>query len=244
MFNWFHKKNEEIHPSTLTKHIYSSQQLLQNANEQDQYNTLCQNDRCNRLARVSCFYTPWPTQTEALNILQHIKDPDVKVVILHPSADGGMPHTRASNIICLPAYYPQENYNHTLHHELIHIDQRKNPKKWHDRLLKDGWAPITEEEARKEIPIEYLQRCRYNPDTIHARFWAWEGRYIPLPLFIREDKPNLREIVVRWWDLEKGVLRIDHPTSLLQKIDKKYHTFASLEHPYELYAYQGEDSIL
>ncbi len=159
----------------------------------DNYEELCNQCPLNSLARRNCSYQLWPDQSEAKTPLLR----PYHCVILDPSADGGMPHTREPGIICFPAYYPKERLGTTLRHELIHIDQRKNKDKWRKRLLEEGWSV---EEDPTTIPEQWRNRCRYNPDTLSCRFVAWEGRYIPLPLFEREDKPNLREVQVRWWD--------------------------------------------
>jgi hypothetical protein len=78
-----------------------------------------------------------------------------------------------------------------------------------------------------------------NPDTYYAGFWAWEGRHIPLPIFVREDRPNLRDIVVRWYDQEEGVVKMSPPTSYTKRYGKV--TASEAEHPFELFAYRGID---
>jgi hypothetical protein len=82
-----------------------------------------------------------------------------------------------------------------------------------------------------------VKRCRLNPDTFDARFWAFQGRYVPLPLFVREDKPELRDILVRWWDLRERRLQSQPPESFVQKYGKL--DVSSAEHPYELWAYKA-----
>lgn len=213
------------------------QYVLEQADLLDNYRTACQRDVLNARARRSCDYVPWHDQSEAYQIQKTIGS-QTHVIIMNPSADGGLPHTRAPNVICIPAYFPKERLSETLHHEMIHIHQRQNPDIWKERLVEEGWAPVSEWDAVRKIPREHLQRVRLNPDTIACRFQAWEGRYVPLPLFEREDKPSLRETTVRWFDLEDGKIRHDPPVSLIQRygrIDK-----SSQEHPFELWAYTAE----
>jgi hypothetical protein len=95
----------------------------------------------------------------------------------------------------------------------------------------EGWAYVED----SVIPENWLARCRLNPDTAAARFFAWEGRHVPLPLFVREDKPDLRDIVVRWYDIREGLVKSSAPSSF----SKKYGSVSesSMEHPYELWAY-------
>ena len=199
----------------------------------DGFGRRCKESEVNRLARVKCSYTAWNDQslaTKAIHFLRS-KGEDVSVIILNPSAEGGMPHTRAPSLICLPAYYPESNLESTLKHELVHISQRTNPSLWRKRAEMEGWQPVPE----SEIPEIWLRRCRLNPDTAAARFFAWQGRYVPLPLFVREDKPDLRDVQIRWYDRQEQIVRTPTPTSFTQK----YGTLSasSIEHPYELWAY-------
>jgi hypothetical protein len=203
-----------------------AQMLLRMAEQTDGYQAACQASPVNRLARRFCQYIPWPDQSEA-----PVQD-GVHIVILSPSADGGMPHTRAGNLICLPAYFPRSRLAETLAHERVHLDQRNRPLAWRQRLQEEGWSAVEE----SELPSDWVRRCRLNPDTFAARFWAWEGRYVPLPVFVREDKPELRDIEVRWYDRQEKRVGISVPLSYR----KKYGTVsqAQMEHPYELHAYK------
>lgn len=196
----------------------------------DNYEEMCKRCPLNSKARELYSYTIWPDQSEAEKVKPY------KCIILHPSADSGMPHTRAPDIICIPAYYPDQKLKKTIEHELVHIDQRINASKWRKRLLEEGWT-IEEEE---EIPYEWRKRCRLNPDTIHCRFVAWEGRYIPLPIFEREDKPSLRDIQIRWWDKKEKLLNSQAPYSYTKRYGIRNQS--EMEHPYELWAYDTENA--
>ena len=204
--------------------------LLERADKLDGYETACRQSPINSLARRFCQYIPWPDQSLAKKIESSFSN--IRVIILSPSADGGMPHTRAPNIICLPAYFPEEKISETIRHELVHLSQRQNPERWRKRLLASGWTPVSE----YDLPEYLVQRTRINPDTYDARFWAWEGRYVPMPLFEREDKPDLREISVRWWDMKEERLQTHQPTSFTQ-IHGTLST-SQIEHPFELFAYE------
>lgn len=202
-----------------------AQELLNLAESLDSYQAACKASEPNRKARLFCQYHAWSDQSSA---------PSVKgasVVVLSSSAEGGMPHTRAGNIICIPVYHPKEKLAETLAHELVHIDQRNRPSAWRQRLLEEGWSPVDE----SELPSSWVRRCRLNPDTLAARWWAWEGRYVPLPVFVREDKPDLKEVEIRWYDrIEKRV-----GTQIPMTLTRRYGSLgaSSLEHPYELFAY-------
>ena len=207
--------------------------LLVNADKLDGYQTACIQCPINTAARRSCVYEPWPDQSLAIEAEKMALERGykVEVIIMTPSADGGMPHTRAPNIICLPAYFPLSQLSETMDHELVHISQRQNSVEWRRRALGEGWQEV----AVYNLPAHYIARCRFNPDTFDSRFWAWEGRHVPLPLFTREDKPELRDITVRWWDMEEERLNPHPPTSFV----RRYGNLApsSAEHPYELWAY-------
>ena len=76
----------------------------------------------NTLARQRCSYTLWNDQSLAKKAAELLHPDDkafVSVVILNPSAEGGMPHTRPG-IIC----YPTLSFSSvTLIHELWHVHQ-------------------------------------------------------------------------------------------------------------------------
>lgn len=207
--------------------------FLLKAEELDGYLAACRASPLNRKARDGLHYTPWNDQSLAEKARGLLKD--TELVIMSPSTEGGMPHTRASNIICLPAYWPDDKLASTLNHELIHISQRQYPQAWEKTLLKEGWSKVLEE----ELPAEWVARSRINPDTFAARWWAWEGRHVPMPLFVREDRPQLREIEVRWWDRQTNRLNPGAPASFIRRYGDIPASHA--EHPYELWAYTLEE---
>jgi hypothetical protein len=211
---------------------------LQRADEEDKYQTRCKTDSLNAKAREKCVYLPWHDQSDAKKINTSLEEQSffTHCIIMNPSADGGMPHTRAGGLICIPAYWPRASLEETIRHELVHVHQKQYPDVWREKLIEDGWGLVSEVDAKKEIPEDTLRRCRLNPDTLDARFAAWAGRWIPLPLFEREDKPNLKEIQVRWWDRQEQRLLLSPPTSFTQKYGSGKSN-AQLEHPFELYAY-------
>ncbi len=205
----------------------------------DGYERACRNNELNRNARARLSYTLWPDQSLAdlcLEILDRDKSEprQLRVIIMHPTADGGMPHTRAGNIICIPANYPHTKLVNTLKHEKCHVNQRLFPELWKRNLQVDGWT----EYPTMMLPEHLVKRCRLNPDTIQKPFWAWKHRWIPMPLFQREDAPNLREVSVRWWDIETNTLLNNVPQSCLEKYGMLPPP--AWEHPYEIYGYLSE----
>jgi hypothetical protein len=195
---------------------------LSKAEVYDHFLETVRSDPVNSRARQHLYYgsmeqdtKPWLLHTE--------------IVTMHPTAEAGMPHTRPPNLICIPKYFPEERLDHTLAHELIHIDQRRRRYKWDAFFEREGWKPV----SQTEIPPRWLSRCRLNPDTIDDRFWAWQGQYIPLPLFEREDKPDLRHVSIQWFDKHTGIRQGQAPLSFQQR----YGTNPPQpEHPRELAA--------
>lgn len=204
---------------------------LELAEKSDGYLEMCKKDPVNARARAlaHCSYTLWNDQSLAVKAKAFLKN-SVDVVVLNPSAEGGMPHTRGGPLICIPAYHT--GLEETLRHEMVHIQQRREPALWKMKMELEGWKAVGD----SVIPEVWRQRCRLNPDTCAARWFAWKGRYVPLPLFVRHDKPDLRDIVVRWYDIDEEIVQSTPPTSFV----KRYGDLgaSSMEHPYELWAYK------
>ncbi len=195
---------------------------LAQAEQIDSYFSRIQNDPVNRRAHQTLSYTPMNNEVKRWIL-------DTEILTMHPTAEAGLPHTRPPNLICIPAYYPEQRLPETLAHELIHVDQRRRRIKWNRFFERQGWTPLPE----SEVPLRWLQRCRMNPDTIDERFWAWKGRHVPLPLFEREDNPDLRQVVIHWWDRETGIKQAQAPRSF----QERFGSFPSQpEHPRELAA--------
>lgn len=195
---------------------------LRLAETYDHYFQTIATNPVNQRARSTLYYAAMKETVEPYLL-------GTEIITMHPTAEAGMPHTRPPNFICIPIYYPQEALKQTLPHELIHIDQRRRKYKWNAYFEKEGWRP----QAESEIPPRWLSRCRLNPDTLEERFWAWEGRYVPLPIFEREDKPDLRQVIVQWWDKETGIKQSEAP----RRFQERYGYMPSQpEHPRELTA--------
>ena len=203
--------------------------VLRKAESIDNYISLCAKSPLNSHARANCSYTLWPSQEIATKYSN--MGGNAKIVVLHPSAEGGMPHTRPGNVICIPAYYPDHAMDETLRHEAAHISQRSNPSEWKTKLNREGWFQV----ADSKIPAPIKERCRLNPDTCWSRFWAFDGRYVPLPIFVREDKPSLREIAIRWYDMSEEITRSVIPSIFTETYGQR--SSSEMEHPFELWAY-------
>jgi hypothetical protein len=199
--------------------------LLSSAEALDGYRKKCMDSPLNFLARKGYIYQAWMDQ-----YLKSYEKEGERIVVVNPDAEGGLPHTRPPNIIVIPAYYPKHMLEETLRHERVHIEQRKFPHTWEARAIQDGWVKVEE----SQIPESLLKRVRLNPDTIGSRFWAWDG-WVPLPLFVREDRPNIKDTMLRWYSLKEGITSSATPASFT----KKYGVVidSAKEHPFELWAY-------
>lgn len=216
-----------------------AQEALNNAEGLDGYRSACAASPLNSAAREKHIYAPYFLDTPQLERLYRLIFDipllsTMDVVVLHPSAENGYPHTRPNSIICMPStvvtQMPDNTLSNTLVHEAIHIHQRRHPQLWSSVCSREGWTPI----STSSIPDDFLNRCRLNPDTFSKqRFWAWETHNVPLPLFIREDYPTLDGIQIKWLDLRNNTLFSEPPTSFT----KRYGANPSQpEHPYELLA--------
>ena len=178
----------------------------------------------NRRARENLTYLPVLNYTEPWM-------GNTQIITMNSTAEAGMPHTREPNIICMPLYWKEGSIVETVKHELVHIDQRNRPEAWVKWAVGEGWTRV--EEA--QIPERWLRQCRLNPDTMAYRFWAYRGRWVPLPLYERADRPALRDVRVRWWDMKTGELLHETPAEIRGLVDGITHP----EHPFEIAAYRG-----
>lgn len=202
---------------------------LANANRLDEFRDTLFLDEVNLRARTGCDYTAMDGPD--LNLQIPTLTRDTSICWMSPSAEAGMPHTRAPNIICMPLYWKQGSIQETIQHELVHLDQRARPELWVRWAVKEGWTLVNKD----DIPERWVRQCRLNPDTMTYRFWAFRERWVPLPMFERADMPKLREIRVRWWDRKTGTLLLEPPREVSELIDG----IVNPEHPFEIAAYKG-----
>jgi hypothetical protein len=194
---------------------------LREAERLDQFFQRVSENPVNQLARAKLSYLPIKNHAEP-------SIGNTVVVTMNPTAEAGMPHTRPPNIICMPQWYPEHRMQETLAHEYVHIHQRNHIDEWNRFFKKEGWSQVDS----SELPYRFVGRCRMNPDTIDQPFWQWKNRYVPLPLFEREDKPDLRQVIVHWYDREDGTRQPEAPRSFLEK----YGLPSQSEHPREVAA--------
>jgi hypothetical protein len=214
----------------------SASEALAKAESIDGYRAACDASILNSVARENHVYAPsfleQPEMTrlyKCISLIPLVRKTDV--VVMHPSADNGYPHTRPNAIICLPssAMADNDSLSETLLHEAIHVHQRHYPELWSIACSRDGWTQLSID----QIPTEFVRRCRINPDTMTCPFWAWDKFHVPLPLFIRDDYPTLGGVGIKWLDLRNGALFEEQPTTFTARYGANP---PQPEHPYELLA--------
>ena len=206
----------------------------------DGYRAQCADNPLNTLARSNQHYRLSEiNQHQTYFLREAVKSIPIvqpcEFVILDSTADSGLPHTRPPNYICLPdsmckAQPATKSFQTTLLHEAIHVHQRLFPEEWATAYRRVGWRPID----RDQIPANFLERCRINPDTISNPFWAFDDYHIPLPLFRRVDQPALADAPVQWLDIRMNSLFHTPPTHF-QDVYRNQHLVRP-EHPNEIYA--------
>ena len=209
----------------------SGRLLLTEAERHDHYRARCFESEPNAIARKGHIYEPFFVEPDVAAFMnEYAADTplltDSRIIVLHPSAENGFPHTRPGNLICMPASACRKTLEcrETLLHEGIHLHQRAYLDAWIDHCRKEGWTPLPSE----TIPKQYLDVVRINPDTISIPFWSWQNHYVPLPLF---SGNSLSAVDIKWMDLRNHSLA-SPPTSFTVK----YGAPSQPEHPFEIMA--------
>lgn len=206
-------------------------QALQQAERADQYRTLVEQSSLNRIARADQNYLPAVHSNQRPIPLAdpHEPWPGGQVVWMDNSADGGLPHTRAPNYICIPNNFPQSQLASTLLHERVHVSQRLHGRAW-QTIFKEAWAMTP---WSGDLPADIQSRRRLNPDLLGTPLYAWKGEWVPLGLFQSTSKPKLSETSTVWWHIPSRTLHREPPPGWTSF----FGTGPGQEHPYELSAY-------
>ena len=205
---------------------HAAESLLRQAEEEDGYLATCANSPANAMARRNYRVSTVLPRMPSLRLPRRLQMP-VPIVVLDPSSDGGMPHSRP-HMVCIS--HVEHLTQETMTHELWHVHQRLYQAEWTSHFRAIGWKPYT-----GEIPAALERHRRLNPDTIDAPFWMFEDTWVPLPLFRDVVSPRLTETDVWFYHVREGHRTKEVPPALL-------HMFPALptaayEHPRELTAY-------
>jgi hypothetical protein len=206
-------------------------QALAFAESIDGYVGLVEQSAINRLARAGQTYMPWPhsINREVPNASPSDPWPSGQVVWMDPSADSGLPHTRAPNYICISKDFPEASFANTLLHERVHVSQRLHPSAW-EKLLADTWDM---KPWYGFLPTDIQARRRINPDLLLAPLYIWKEAWVPLGLFKSTGQPKLNEIDVVWWNTTQRILTRQPPPGW----NEFFGNVPAGEHPFELIAY-------
>jgi hypothetical protein len=235
---FFSSQPREIH--ILSAH--EANELLLRADLIDNYRRQCSQCSVNNKARQGQDYSGRPASANAIDFqraintfpdwLKNYLPPILYIAFLAPSADGGMPHTRPSNIICLPQFFDINDPNaiETFMHECIHIHQRTYTELW-NRLY---YEVFSMEPYNGTLPDTLETKRRLNPDTILEPLYMWKKRWASVPVYLRVDSPQLGQIRIAYYNVKSGAWQSFIPSEMEE--------FSSLsvsqaEHPAELAAY-------
>jgi hypothetical protein len=202
---------------------------LNRAEHLDQYIHTVNQSPINILARSGTTYSPCEHAVSSPIPPAEPPWPSGQVIWMDPSADEGLPHTRAPNYICLSSRMPSEVLPSTLLHERVHISQRLYPDVW-ETLLRHAWDM---KPWFGTIPSHLSDRRRINPDIHGIPFFIWKDTWIPMGLFKSLSNPTLKVIDIVWWNVETRTVHKEAPPEWLDF----FGSHPAGEHPYELAAY-------
>jgi hypothetical protein len=217
--------------------------LLKEAEERDLYLAECNDNRTNSAARKSCVYAPNYLFNDHGQGYNHILQSSISqlpprlrsdlqkihIIPLMYSADGGMPHTRPYNMICVPNMKQLESLS-TLKHELWHVHQRNFQPQWAAIFKKLGWTEYT-----GQIPESFDNHRRLNPDTVDCPYWIYQNTWVPVPIFTDISKPVLNQVEIWFYHATDHYHVKKIPSSLAAEFPDLPQS--AYEHPRELTAY-------
>lgn len=159
----------------------------------------------------------------------------VDIIVLDPSSDGGLPHTRGNEngipVICMPSYYVWTPNDRTMTHELVHISQKQEPERWW-RWYSTNWK-FEKLEDPSVIPEKWRGLARRNPDTLDSPFVVWKQRYVPITVFTNLTSPDLRVTERGFYDLLRNTWVWEAPPGW----DSMFGQGFNDEHPHEIAAH-------
>lgn len=226
-----------------------AQNLLDDAEKKDFYVEECRDDVANAMARKGLLYratamTPRDHKffevvienTKSKLPLRLQRELDVvHIVQLHPSADGGMPHTRPDAVICYPDISKTFSVS-TLLHELWHVHQRQYIGWWQQVFQRLGWEPWS-----GDLPLPLETHRRFNPDTIDHPLWCFRRTWVPVPVFQDVARPKVTEVSIWFYHVSLKY----HVKQIPKEMEEEYHSLpqSAYEHPRELTAYFLSDPV-
>jgi len=157
----------------------------------------------------------------------------IQLVYLDGRSDAGLPHTRGKKGIAMPVFLLWHPSEKTLRHELVHLSQKQYKARWTDWYSRFwDFRPANEDEFMN-IPLKWRERRRINPDTLGTPYFVWKERYIPLSVFISQDKPDLRYCKRGFWDIKMSQWTWEEPPDWVETFGSGFND----EHPNEIAAH-------
>jgi hypothetical protein len=196
----------------------------------DNYRMIVEQSPINARARAGHDYLPSlvSVSKEIPRIDPNEPWPGGQVVWMDPTADAGLPHTRAPDLICISRDFPSADLQSTILHERVHVSQRLHPTAW-----KDIFEPWSFKIWNGSLPSEIESKRRINPDLLGVPLYIWKDTWVPLALFKSSNQPRLTEIDLVWWDAKSRTLLRQPPPSWTAF----FGSIPAGEHPYEIIAY-------
>lgn len=105
-----------------------------------------------------------------------------KIWTMPESCEDGLPHTRYKDVIAMPINYSGE-YNITIEHELVHLQQRKNLNKFLSFYSKYWNFEQYNKNLEKNIPKKFIENRRSNPDTIDTIWVIFLNKWLVVPIY-------------------------------------------------------------
>ena len=219
---------------------------LQLAEDQDGYLEAVHQSRANAFARQEMTYAAnklSPRDAEALqerinsflpSLPPKFQEDHIRPLItsLMPSADGGMPHTRSPNLVCIP-FTANPLSLETFVHELWHIHQRQHASKW-NQFYQERW--LFKPFDQRDLPEQIQEVVRLNPDTMKQPLWIWNGEWVPMCVFLNPMSPSFKDTAVWFYNVKSRIQYKHTPKAFGAFFSEGLPTYA-YEHPNEISAY-------
>lgn len=185
---------------------------------------------------ISCayLYVRYSTPIQDCTVLRRIPTENGVVEIVDDTCQEGLPHTTDSETIRMTeTTWESSRQAEILTHERIHLDQKRWPAKWSE-FYKHVWDYDISNIPPPDLPRSIVAELRPNPDTRHAPWATWMGRYVFFPVYGNDERP-LQSATVRIWDTIKRAF-VEIPADWKAEFCDSQGCPHQYEHPHELAA--------
>lgn len=168
------------------------------------------------------------------NVLKTIKTPNEIIQVVADDCLEGMPHTTNNTIRVISSILQSHNFQNTLTHERVHLDQKRNPGDWKE-FYKVHWDYDIQSKPPEKLPEMYNNNIRPNPDTELEPWALWRNRYLFFPVFSNSELKSLKSPIVKVWDTRENRI-VDIPDEWNKMFCKDGSCPYQFEHPHEIAA--------